>query len=154
MLFRDWTSIEMKLTCKKLDKNLKNWVRFWNLKIWQDWDFATTPVTKIHVTRSIFEIEGSSFGFSLIFVCSQTPILNLKVSDLIFHTPLPKGGRIKNLKILWIWDFATTWLTKMAIARSIFEIEGSSFRLFLIFMYEIIFSNLGSKTKSQIFSFF
>ena len=97
MLFR-----EMKLTCKKLDKNLKNWVRFWDLKIWQHWDFASAPVTKIHVTRSIFEIEGSSFGFSLIFVCSKNHILQLKVSDrffndLIFYTPLPKGGRIKNL---------------------------------------------------------
>ena len=28
MLFRDWASIEMELTCKKLGKNLENYVRF------------------------------------------------------------------------------------------------------------------------------
>ena len=47
---------------------------------------------------------------------------------------LKKSVRFSDLKILWIWDFLTTWLTKMAITRSIFEIEGSSFGLFLIFM--------------------
>ena len=95
--YRGCTSIEMELTCKKFGKNLKNWVRFWNVKIWQHWYFASTPVTKIHVNRSTFKIEGPSFGFSLIFVCSKNHILQLKVSDrffndLIFYTPLPKGG--------------------------------------------------------------
>ena len=69
-----WSSIEMELTCK---------------------------------TRSIFDVKGSSFGFSLIFVCSKIHILQLKLSewffnDLIFYTPLPRGGRLKNLN----WNFA------------------------------------------------
>ena len=56
---------------------------------------------KIPVTQSVFEIKGSYFGFSLIFVCSKNHILQLKLSDqffndLIFYTPLPAGGRVKN----------------------------------------------------------
>ena len=71
MLFKGWTYIKVELTCKKRGKYLQNLVTFWDLKIWQNWDFASTPVTKIHVTRSIFEIEGSSFGLRLIFVFSK-----------------------------------------------------------------------------------
>ena len=93
-------------------------MRFWDLKIWQHWDFASAPVTKIHVTRSIFEIEGSSFGFSLIFVCSKNHILQLKVSDrffndLIFYTPLPKGGRIKNLNSNLVQNFCFKYSGKV-----------------------------------------
>ena len=36
---------------------------------------------KIAVTQSIFEIEGSSFGFSHIFVCSTNAILQLRLYD-------------------------------------------------------------------------
>ena len=53
-----WTSIEMELTYQKLGPNLKNWMRFWYLKIWQNWDFASTWLTKIPETHSNLEIEG------------------------------------------------------------------------------------------------
>ena len=56
--------------------------------------------------------------------------LHLKKNGLI----LKKSVRFRDLKILWIWDFATTWLTKIAVTPSIFRIEGSYFGLFLIFM--------------------
>ena len=122
MLFRDWTSIEMELTCKKLGKNLKNWMRFWDLKIWQHWDLASTTVTKIDATRSIFEIECSSFRFSLIFGCSKNHILQLKVSDwffndLIFYTPLPKGGRVKKLNLNLVQNFCFKYLGKVKKLR-------------------------------------
>ena len=42
-------------TCKKFGQNRRNW------------DFTLTWLTKIPVTRSIFETWGSSFIFSLIF---------------------------------------------------------------------------------------
>ena len=78
-------------------KSQKRKKKIWDLKIWQNCDFALTQLTKISVTRSIFEVEGSSFGFRLIFVCSKIHILQLKLSewffnDLIFYTPLPNGG--------------------------------------------------------------
>ena len=120
LLCKSWTYIKIKIgiTCKKSVWNLKSWVRFWDLKIWQHWDFASAPVTKIHVTRSMFEIEGSSFGFSLIFVCSKNHILQLKVSDrffndLIFYIPLPKGGRIKNLNSNLVQIFCFKYLGKV-----------------------------------------
>ena len=81
--FRVWTSIEIELTCKNLGPNVKNWMRFWNLKIWQNWEFASPWLTKNQVTRSIFEIEDSSSGFSLIFV-------QPKLSSILY--PPPKGG--------------------------------------------------------------
>ena len=40
LLFRVWTSIEIELTCKKIGPNLKNWMRFQDLRIWQNWDFC------------------------------------------------------------------------------------------------------------------
>ena len=48
------------------------------------------------VTRPIFKVEVSSFGFGLIFVCSKVYILQLKLSDQFFNylifMPPPKGG--------------------------------------------------------------
>ena len=108
----------MELTCKKLGRNLKNWMRFWDLKNWPIWDFDLTWLTKNPVTRSIFEVEGSSFGFSLIFVCSKIHILQLKLSewffnDLIFYTPLPRGGRLKNLNWNFVQNFCFEYLGKV-----------------------------------------
>ena len=108
----------MELTCKKLGPNLKNWVRFWDLKIWRNWDFASPWLTKIAITRSILEIEGSSFGFSLIFVCSKNHILQLKLSngflnDPIFYTPLPRGGRVKHLNSIFFQNFSFWYLGKV-----------------------------------------
>ena len=59
---------------KNIGLNLKKSVRFWDLKIFWIWDFATSWLTKTAVTRSIFEIEGSSFGFFLIFMCLRNLI--------------------------------------------------------------------------------
>ena len=82
------------------------------------WKFVIPWPTKIAVTCSIFDIEGSFFGFSLIFVCSKDPFLQLKVSDqffndLIFYTPLPKGGRIKNLNSNLVQNFCFKYLGKV-----------------------------------------
>ena len=60
-------------------------MRFWDLKISQNWKFALTGLTNISITRSIFDIEGSSFRFDLIFVCLKIHILQLKLSDQIFN---------------------------------------------------------------------
>ena len=49
-----------------------------DLKIWWNWDFASAWLKKISITRSIFEIRGSSFGFSLIFMPATNHILWLK----------------------------------------------------------------------------
>ena len=68
LLFRSWTSIKIEITWGISGRNLKNWVRFHYLKIWRNWDFALGWLTKIPVTRSIFEIWDSSFGFFLIFM--------------------------------------------------------------------------------------
>ena len=108
----------MELTCKKLGQNLKNWVGFRDLNNLQNWDFTLTWHTKNPVTRSIFEVEGSSFGFSLIFVCSKIHILQLNVSDwffnyLIFYTPLPKGVRIKILNSNLVQNFCIKYLGKV-----------------------------------------
>ena len=52
-----------------------------------------------------FEVEGSSFGFSLIFVCSKIYTLQLKLSDWFFNDliliPASPGGL--GLKILLIF---------------------------------------------------
>ena len=59
---------------KKISLNLKKSVIFWDLKIFCIWDFVKTWLTKTAVTRSIFEIEGSYFGFFLIFMCLRNHI--------------------------------------------------------------------------------
>ena len=63
----------------------QNLTKFLDLKISQNRDFASTGLTKTPVTPSIFEIKGSYFGFSLIFVCSKIHILQLKLSDQYFN---------------------------------------------------------------------
>ena len=73
--------IKVMITCKKLAPYLKISMRYWHLKIWRQWDFVIPWPTKIVVTRSIFEIEGSSFGFSHLFVCSINAILQLRLYD-------------------------------------------------------------------------
>ena len=73
--------IKVMITCKKLAPYLKISMRYWHLKIWRQWDFVIPWPTKIVVTRSIFEIEGSSFGFSHLFVCSTNAILQLRLYD-------------------------------------------------------------------------
>ena len=60
---------------------LKISTRYWHLKIGSKWDFVIPWPTKIGVTRSIFEIEGSNFGFSPLFVCSTNAILQLRLYD-------------------------------------------------------------------------
>ena len=69
--------IKVMITCKKLAPYLKISMRYWHLKIWRQWDFVIPWPTKIAVTRLIFEIEGSSFGF--IFVCSTNATLQLRL---------------------------------------------------------------------------
>ena len=73
--------IKVMITCKKLAPYLKISMRYWHLKIWRQWDFVIPWPTKIAVTRSIFEIEGSNFGFSPLFVCSTNAILQLRLYD-------------------------------------------------------------------------
>ena len=66
-------------------------------------------------------------------VCSQKYILTSQERKKIGPN-LKKSVIFWDLKKFWIWDFVTTWLTKTAVTRSIFEIEGSYFVFFLIFM--------------------
>ena len=73
--------IKVMITCKKLDPYLKISTRYWHLKIGSKWDFVIPWPPKIAVTRSIFEIEGSNFGFSPLFVCSTNAILQLRLYD-------------------------------------------------------------------------
>ena len=47
LLYISRTYLEIELTCKKLGKHIKNWARFQNFKILQNWDFATPWRTKI-----------------------------------------------------------------------------------------------------------
>ena len=68
LLFRSYTSIKIEITWGISGRNLKNWVRFHDLKIWRNRDFALGWLTKMPVTRSIFEIRDSSFGFFLLFM--------------------------------------------------------------------------------------
>ena len=57
---------------------------------------------KIAVTHSIFDIEGSSFGLSHLFVCSTNAILQLRLYDQFvknnFLVPPSEGGWGKNFK--------------------------------------------------------
>ena len=69
------------ITCKKLDPYLKISTRYWHLKIGSKWDYVIPWPMKIAVTRSIFEIEVSNFGFSSLFVCSTNAILQLRLYD-------------------------------------------------------------------------
>ena len=73
--------IKVMITCKNLDPYLKISTRYWHLKIGSKWDFVIPWPTKIAVTLSIFEIEGSNFGFSPLFVCSTNAILQLRLYD-------------------------------------------------------------------------
>ena len=81
LLFRSYTSIKIEITWGISGRNLKNWVRFHDLKIWRNWDFALGWLTKIPVTRSIFEIRDSSFGIFLIFMFVRNHILQLRLYD-------------------------------------------------------------------------
>ena len=63
------------ITCKKSGPYLKNSLRYCDLKIHGLRDFVVHWPTKIAVTRSIFEIQGSSSGFSPIFIGSKNYVL-------------------------------------------------------------------------------
>ena len=56
---------------------LKNSLRYWDFKILRKWYFVVPWSTKIDVTRSIFEIQGSSFGFSPLLLTLKTMFSNL-----------------------------------------------------------------------------
>ena len=63
------------ITCKKSGPYIKNSLRYCDLKIHGLRDFVVHWPTKIAVTRSIFEIQGSSSGFSPIFIGSKNYVL-------------------------------------------------------------------------------
>ena len=52
-------------------QNLKNWVRFHDLKIWRNWDFTLSWLTKIPVTQSIFSCPATQYVLLCVclFVC-------------------------------------------------------------------------------------
>ena len=68
--------------------------RYKSQKVSEIWDFASIWLTKMVITRSIFEIQGSFFGFSLIFMCVIIHILQLS-GDIN-----KKNGKKKTLQIL------------------------------------------------------
>ena len=107
------------------------------------------------ITRGGFNLRALDCRLTL-KLCLCFHIYKLTSHEKKISLNLKKSVRFWDLKILWIWDFATPWLTKMTATRLIFEIEGSYFGFFIIFMClkKIIFSNLVSMTNFQIFSFF
>ena len=97
--------IKVMITCKILDPYLKNSSRYRDLKNLSFWDFVLPRLTEIAKTRSIFEIESSSFKFSLSFTCFKIHVWELTFydqfcNDLNFYTlclcaiinPLQGGG--------------------------------------------------------------
>ena len=58
------------ITCKILSPYLKNSAWYRDLKNLSFWDFFLPWLTEIAITRSIFEIQGSYFGFIPLFMCS------------------------------------------------------------------------------------
>ena len=82
----------------------KNWSKSQKvreiLKILWIWNFAMTGLMKMAENRSIFEIDGSSFGFFLIFMCLRNHILNFRLYNLqpifnffrFFNAPLGGGS--------------------------------------------------------------
>ena len=74
--------LRIELTWKKLDPNIKKTYQYF--EIWKSClieIFASGCVTKSTITRSIFKIEGSSFGFSLIFMGFTNHVLQLRLSE-------------------------------------------------------------------------
>ena len=61
---------EVIITCNILGPYLKNSVRYRDLKKLSFGDFVLPWLTEIAITRSIFEIQGSYFGFIHLFMCS------------------------------------------------------------------------------------
>ena len=62
------------ITCKNSGPYLKKPLRYWYLKIFRSQYFIIPWPPKIAVTRSIFEIDGSSFGFSPLFLISKNDV--------------------------------------------------------------------------------
>ena len=62
--------IKVMITCKILGPYLNNSARYRDLKNLSFWDFVLPWLTEIAITRSIFEIQGSYFGFIPLFMCS------------------------------------------------------------------------------------
>ena len=60
--------IKVMITCKIVGPYLKNSARYRDLKNLSFWDFVLPWLTEIAITRSIFEIQGSYFGFSSFYV--------------------------------------------------------------------------------------
>ena len=59
--------IKVMITRKILGPYLKNSARYRDLKNLSFWDFVLPWLTEIDITRSIFEIQGSYFGFIPLF---------------------------------------------------------------------------------------
>ena len=56
LLFISWIYLKIEPTCKKIDKNIKNWARFQDFNILRNWDFTQPWLTEIAITRSNLEI--------------------------------------------------------------------------------------------------
>ena len=79
-------------------------------------------------------LPGATFFSYLLTKSAQNKHILVELPNPIRPRVLKMSVRFWNLKILWIWNFAMTWLTKMAVTRSIFEKEGSYFGFVLIFL--------------------
>ena len=66
--------IKVMISCQKLYPYLKNSMRYWDLKILIWRDFVIPWPTEIAIARSVLEIQGSSSGFCLLFICSTNAI--------------------------------------------------------------------------------
>ena len=89
-----------KFECKILGPYLKNSVRYRNLKNLSFRDFVLPWLTEIPITRSIFEIQGSYFGFiplfmySILFMFSN--LGSMTNANFHFLVPPPRGVGVKN----------------------------------------------------------
>ena len=60
-LVRIWAHMQ------KIGQKIQDWARYQNFRYFRNWDFASPWLTKIAITRSIFEIERLSFACIPIF---------------------------------------------------------------------------------------
>ena len=134
LLFRVWTYINIEITCKNSEPNLKNWVRFW------DWNLLTLPPRGCRFCPTLGgylippHINEGRIGFR-----PYVAIYKLDLFKNWAHIPkigqkfqkLSEISRFENFEKL---RFRPTLITEIVITRSVFKKEIPSFECIPIFM--------------------
>ena len=109
--------------------------------------FCPTRRTKIPITSSIFKIQGSSFGFILIFINN----------DLLFYTPLHEGVGLKDLNSIFFLIFRIQICQEVSFHNiHLFRITGRSKKINRV-NFDVQWKNKQtkhSKSKIKIFCSF